>query len=189
MKKKLFLAMMVIVAVFATLSFSACSSDDDNNNGSGNGKAQVTGYVAIAQDQLNLFDVYVTVNNGQKVQLTTSNTKLKVIQDSNFENQTVRAYDFSTTISSFPATYTVSAEAKVKDGVDIASQPASDYALSPAFETIVDATGRPRALSVGLSYTSNVNWKKRVESSAMHLYEKTVTKSISFDANGNYIDK
>lgn len=192
MKKKLFLAMMAIVAVFATLTFNACSSsDDDNNNGggSGNGKAQVTAYVAIAPDQLNLFDVTVTFNNGTAVQLTNSNTTIKelVVSKKPFTGedvkQTFRVYDLGTaTVNSFPSTYTLTAESKVKAGIDLASQPASDYALNPVVE-VVDATGTLYA-NTSLSYISSVNWSK-VTSSSSILKTKTVTRSL--DVNGKYI--
>lgn len=184
--------MMAIVAVFTTLSFSACSSDDDNNNGgsgSGNGKAQVTAYVAIAPDQLNLFDVTVTFNNGTAVQLTNSNTTIKelVVSKKPFTGedvkQTFRVYDLGTaTVNSFPSTYTLTAESKVKAGIDLASQPASDYALNPVVE-VVDATGTLYA-NTSLSYISSVNWSK-VTSSSSILKTKTVTRSL--DVNGKYI--
>lgn len=191
MKKKLFLAMMAIVAVFATLTFNACSSsDDDNNNGggSGNGKAQVTAYVAIAQDQLNLFDVTVTFN-GNAVQLTNSNTTVKELVVTNNPltgeeiKHTFRVYDLSAqTITSFPTTYTVTAEAKIKEGIDITSQPTSDYSLS-LVASAVDVNGG-KASSGTLGYREGIKWSEATDNASINKLLKARTVTFSFDANG-----
>lgn len=196
MKKKLFLAMMAIVAVFATLTFGACSSDDDNNNGGGGSSSKVqkiSAIVPVGLNQLDLFDVYVSVNGGQKVQLTKENTTEGVISETTdpttgkvVSTTTGRVYNISsTTITSFPATYTVTEEIKAKEGVDFANQPNSDYVYGATI--ISEASSKLATIKTSFKLTGGVKWKTVVEKNRLDSYNRSVTTTVSFDANGNKI--
>lgn len=176
MKKKLFLAMMAIVAVFATLSFSACSSDDDdNNNGGGSGASsnKVIPKVAIAEDMLNLFDVTITVN-GKTVALTNGNTKtesLKYAVLGQTFTKTVRTCSLDAVVLSESApSMQVTVEAKFKSGVNLAEQPNSDYLLAPL--AVVSNSSSAVFGTEMIDYKSGVNWKEVAENQRQSSYEK-----------------
>lgn len=175
MKKKLFLAMMAIVAVFATLSFSACSSDDDDNNNGGSGASsnKVMPKVAIAEDMLNLFDVTITVN-GKTVALTNGNTKTESLQYAVLGQtftKTVRTCSLDAVVLSESApSMQVTVEAKFKSGVNLAEQPNSDYLLAPL--AVVSNSSSAVFGTELIDYRSSVNWKEVAEKQRQSSYEK-----------------
>ena len=126
MSKKFFSLFMGAAIVASTLSLASCNKDDDDNDPKKDdvekpqeaktATAQVSVY--FADDMLRIYDVTCTVD-GNAVALTTENTDTL---SENMGYEVVKVRKFTTdakTYESFPASLKVSAQAKVKEGMDL----------------------------------------------------------------------
>lgn len=124
MSKKFFSLFMGAAIVASTLSLASCNKDDDNDPKEPTEKPQeaktATAQVSVyfAEDMLRIYDVTCTVD-GNVVALTTENTDT-LSEDMGYEVVKVRKFTTDAkTYESFPASLKVSAQAKVKEGMDL----------------------------------------------------------------------
>ncbi len=121
MSKKFFSLFMGAAIVASTLSLASCNNDDDDNDPKKPQEAKTaTAQVSVyfAEDMLRIYDVTCTVD-GNAVALTTENTDTL---SENMGYEVVKVRKFTTdakTYESFPASLKVSAQAKIKESMDL----------------------------------------------------------------------
>lgn len=208
MKKRFFFAMMALAALFVTVGFTSCGSDDDDDTPATKvTSAEVSCCFAYLEEikGVDLSEIYTFAYDnadgdgvGYIARRGSINTKLTgttfKVKDKDGNEVTkycsVGVFD-KKTITSFPATYTFTAYAKIWVNLDEADEKdIYDYLVSPYFlvKTNLDEKAkRVLAGDPGYTYIQNVDYRTlKTNTQLREQVEGKYTCTINFDKDGNY---
>lgn len=176
MKKNIMKAILAMVAMVATFALTSCSKDNDDNKTSVVTEIKAQPYFYVAPEMLNLFDITLSVN-GKTIEITKDNTvSCQVVENKGSQIEMtldLLKYTLPTcTVSATTQTFVTTI--KVKDGINIAEQPSSNYFTG--FDICSEGSTTP--LKHAIYGGKNVRWADVAKSNRLDNYIGTFNWNV-----------